>query len=127
MVNKKLEISLGGETHQLWFNNFAVFDLQKMYGTDQSGIMQKINDRANDNFLLVLIDLIEVGMKGHTLAMRLPNSTLNINEIVANEDLGNLMKIWGDVWEVFTEHMGMKLPEDKKKVRTEKSEATKKS
>lgn len=127
MVNKKLEITLGGEVRQLWFNNFAVFELQKAYGSEQSEIMKRISERANENFLLVLIDLIEVGMKGQTLAMRLPSHAVNINEIVASEDLANLMKIWHEVWGVFTEHMGMNLPEDKAAKKKVKPRAKRKS
>jgi hypothetical protein len=113
MLNKKLEITLGGEVVQLWFNLYAVSELQKLFGVEQGEITQKVIDRAKDNYLLLIVDLIKVGIKGHALAKgeKSPDILKYINEIVAISEMSDLVP----VWEVFNDVMGGNVPKDDKK------------
>lgn len=123
MLNKKIEIKLKGVEMPLWFNNFASAELQKMYGADMSTVMVTLLDRLKDNYLLILSDLIKVGIKGHCFAKDIakPEYLANINEMIADEPDETLMPIWLEIWEVFTEHMGINLPKEE----TGKKKATK--
>ena len=114
MINKKIEIKIGGDKVLLWFNNFAVFELQKIYGVDQNNILTKVSERANENYLLLLSDLIKVGVKGHSMArgLKTPDFLDNLTELVAVADLNELM----EVWNVFYDIMGGNTESDKKKV-----------
>ena len=125
MLNKKIEIKLKGVEISLWFNNYASAELQKMYGADITTVMTVLVGKLQDNYLIVLSDLIKCGIKGHYLAKDAdkPDYFANINEMVAEEPDDNLISVWLEVWEVFKEHMGLNLPTDtdsKKKVNTEK-------
>ena len=126
MLNKKMEITLGGEVRQLWFNNYAAFELREMFGVDQAGILQAVIERSKENYLLLLADLIKVGLKGHSLAMNgtTPEIVDKVNMLVADADINELMK----VWEVFFDTIGgnVKQEPDKKKA-TKKPSARKKS
>lgn len=104
MLNKKLELNLGGEKVQVWFNNYAVFELQKLYGIEQGEIMKKVSERAMENYLLLITDLVKVGIKGHCLAKgeNTPDVYDNLSEHVATADMSELM----NVWEVFFNMMG---------------------
>lgn len=122
MINKKLELNLGEQKVQLWFNNYAVFELQKMYGAEQSEILNKVSQRAQDNYLLLMSDLIKVGIKGQCLAkgIETPKIYNELGEHLAVANIEELMQ----VWVVFMEHMGVNIEHDKKKVIPKK--ATKK-
>lgn len=108
-----MEITLNGEKYQIWFNNFAVFELQSMYGIEQKEILQKVSERAKENYLLLLSDLIKAGIKGHCLAKGIvtPEVLKNINEHIATANMGEVLL----VWEVFFDIMGGNIKEDKKK------------
>lgn len=120
MLNKKIEIKLRGVEIPLWFNNYASAELQKMYGTDMTTLMVVLIEKLQDNYLIILTDLIKVGIKGNYLAKDelKPDYFAKINEMIAEEPDDNLVKVWLEVWEVFKEHMGINLPQDpdKKKV-----------
>jgi len=126
MINKKLEITLGGEKRQLWFNNFAVFELQKMFGVQQGDVLKSVMERAEDNYLLLVSDLIKAGLKGYAYAndQGAPD-TSKLNTLIADGDLTELLQ----VWEVFFEHMGgnVEKEEVKKKAAPKKQRARKKS
>lgn len=114
MINKKLELNLGGEKVQIWFNNYAVFELQKMFGIEQVDIMKKVSERVNENYLLLIADLIKVGIKGHCLAKGEPTPEIlkDVNEHIATAEMSELV----NVWETFFDIMGGNVPkEDKKK------------
>ena len=118
MLNKKLEITLGGEVVQLWFNNYAILELQNLFGADQGEITRKVIERAKDNYLLLVVDLIKVGIKGHCLAKgdKAPDMIKDVNELAATAEMSELIR----VWEVFNDIMGGNVPDDKKKM-TKKS------
>lgn len=124
MLNKKIELKLGGEVHQLWFNNYAVFELQRMYGAERNEIMQKIVDRVKENYLLLIVDLVKVGLKGHALAKGEKTPEINVNELVAEAD----MNVLYGVVEVFYDIMGVNIPKtdeaDKKKVRPQRKKSS---
>lgn len=113
MINSKLEIKLGDESVLLWFNNFSVFELNKLYGTTQEDILKKVNERFEENYMLLLSDLIKVGIKGNCLARgkTTPKIYKNINEHLATADTSELVK----VWDVFYNMMGGDIKDDKKK------------
>lgn len=117
MLNKKLELDLGGEIYQLWFNNYAVCDLQSMYGIEQSEVMKKIVERATDNYLLLIVDLVKAGLRGHYLAKGEVAPNINVPELIADADMDKLVK----VLEVFYDIMGVNVKTDKKKVTAKKS------
>lgn len=127
MLNKKIEIKLGGVEIPLWFNNYASAELQKLYGADITTVMKVLIEKIQDNYLIVLSDLIKVGVKGHYLAKDIskPDYFGNINEWVAEEPDDTLVPVWLEIWEVFKEHMGLNLPIEqetsKKKVNTKKA------
>jgi len=127
MLNKKIEIKLKGVEISLWFNNYASAELQKMYGADITTVMATLVERLQDNYLIILSDLIKVGIKGNYLAKEesKPAYFSNINEMIAEEPDENLTKVWIEVWEVFREHMGLNLPQEenkgKKKVNIKKA------
>lgn len=120
MLNKKIEIKLGGIEIPLWFNNYASAELQKMYGADINTLMVTLVERLQENYLLILSDLIKAGIKGRTFALDLPKPEYlsNINELIAQEADETLVPVWLEVFEVFKEHMGINLQkeEGKKKV-----------
>lgn len=120
MLNKKIEIKLGGMEIPLWFNNYASAELQKMYGADINTLMITLVERLQENYLLILSDLIKAGIKGRTFALDLPKPDYlaNVNELIAQEADETLVPVWVEVFEVFKEHMGINLPkeEGKKKV-----------
>jgi len=68
MLNKKIEIKLNGVEIPLWFNNFASTELQKIYGADITTVMKVLIEKLNDNYLIVLCDLIKIGIKGQYMA-----------------------------------------------------------
>lgn len=111
MLNKKIEIDLGGETYQLWFNNYAVFELQKMYGIEQTEVMKRVVERAEDNYLLLISDLVKAGIKGHSLAKGEIVPKINVQELVADANIEKLM----NVLKVFYDIMGVNVEGDKKK------------
>lgn len=115
MLNKKIEIKLGGVEIPLWFNNYASAELQKMYGTDISTVMVVLVEKLQDNYLIILTDLIKIGVKGNYLAKELekPEYFSKINEMIAEEPDETLIKVWLDTWKVFEEHMGLNLPQEK--------------
>ena len=127
MLNKKIEIKLNGVEIPLWFNNYASAELQKLYGADITTVMKVLIEKIQDNYLIVLSDLIKVGVKGHYLAKDIskPDYFANINEWVAEEPDETLVPVWLEIWEVFKEHMGLNLPQDtdtsKKKASTKKA------
>lgn len=121
MLNKKIEIKLGGVEIPLWFNNYASAELQKMYGTDAVTVMKVLTDKLQDNYFTVLTDLIKVGVKGNYLAKDglKPDYFDSLNAMVAEEEEINLVSIWTETWTVFCEHMGLNIPKQetvKKKV-----------
>ena len=109
MLNKKIEIKLSGVVIPLWFNNYASAELQKMYGADITTVMQVLVGKLQDNYLIVLKDLIKCGVKGHYLAMDTdkPEYFDVISELVADEPDETLIPVWVECWEVFCEHMGL--------------------
>lgn len=122
MINKKIEIKLGGMEIPLWFNNYASAELQKMYGTDITTLMVVLIEKLNDNYLIILSDLIKVGIKGRYLATdsNKPEYFSKVSEMIAEESDDNLIHVWKEVWDVFVEHMGINLPKEensKKKVK----------
>lgn len=127
MLNKKIEIKLKGVEIPLWFNNFASAELQRMYGADTNTVVAKLLDRLNESYLFVLSDLIKAGIKGQYFAKDIekPIYFYEINEMLAEEPDDNLLKIWSEIWGVFSEHMGLNLPKEentsKKKVNTKKA------
>lgn len=121
MLNKKIEIKLGGVEIPLWFNNYASAELQKMYGADITTVMQVLIEKLHDNYLVVLTDLIKCGVKGYYLAKDSdkPEYFSVINELIADEPEETLIPVWVECWQVFCEHMGVNLPKQetvKKKV-----------
>lgn len=128
MLNKKIEIKLGGVEMPLWFNNYASAELQKMYGADINTVMVTLVEKLQDNYLLILSDLIKVGIKGHCFALDIANHEYlaNINMLVASEPDETLLPVWLEVFEVFKEHMGINLPQEegKKKVTKKQKKAT---
>lgn len=128
MLNKKIEIKLGGVEMPLWFNNYASAELQKMYGADINTVMVTLVEKLQDNYLLILSDLIKVGIKGHCFALDIskPDYLANINMLVASEPDETLLPVWLEVFEVFKEHMGINLPQEegKKKVTKKPKKAT---
>lgn len=121
MLNKKIEIKLGGVEIPLWFNNYASAELQKMYGVDITTLMTVVVEKLQDNYLILLSDLIKVGVKGNYLAKEIekPEYFSRISELLAEEKQDNLLPIWVDCWEVFKEHMGLNIQQEetiKKKV-----------
>ena len=120
MLNKKIEIKLRGVEIPLWFNNYASAELQKMYGADIKSVMHALIERLEDNYLIVLSDLIKCGIKGNYLAKDIskPEYFPLVNELIAQEADETLVPVWLEVFEVFKEHMGINLPkeESKKKV-----------
>ncbi len=128
MLNKKIEIKLNGVEIPLWFNNYASAELQKMYGADITTVMNVLVEKLKDNYLIILSDLIKVGIKGNYLAKDTakPDYFANINEWIAEEPDETLMPIWLEVWTVFSEHMGLRLPQEdgKKKVVKSTEKAT---
>ena len=120
MISKKKEIKVDGEIYQLWFNNYAMFEMASMYGIDQKDIFKKVSQRLSDNFLLLIGDLFFAGYKGAKLAK---NETADlsreqINEIVAVAPMDDLFELW----EIFKDVNGMNEPieEDKKKATKKK-------
>ena len=127
MLNKKIEIKLNGVAIPLWFNNYASAELQKMYGADITTVMNVLLEKLKDNYLIILSDLIKIGIKGNYLAKDTskPEYLESVNEWVAEEPDETLMLIWLEVWTIFSEHMGLNLPQEenprKKKVNTRKA------
>lgn len=115
MISKKKEIKVDGEIYQLWFNNYAMFEMASMYGVDQRDIMKRVSERLSDNFLLLIGDLFWAGYKGAKLALNKPAELTReqINEIVAIAPMDDLFELW----EIFKDVNGMNEPveEDKKK------------
>jgi len=128
MLNKKIEIKLGGVEIPLWFNNYASAELQKMYGTDINTLMITLVERLKENYLLILSDLIKAEIKGHCFALDIPKPEYlaSVNELIAQEADDTLVPVWLEVFEVFKEHMGINLPkeEGKKKVVKNTKKAT---
>ena len=128
MLNKKIEIKLGGVEIPLWFNNYASAELQKMYGADINTLMVTLVERLQENYLLILSDLIKAGIKGHCFALDIPKPEYlaSINELIAQEVDEILVPVWLEVFEVFKEHMGINLPQEegKKKVVKNTKKAT---
>jgi hypothetical protein len=126
MLNKKIEIKLKGVEIPLWFNNYASAELQKMYGADINTVMTVLLEKLQDNYLIILSDLVKVGIKGNYLGKDIskPDYFANINEWIAEEPDETLIPVWLEVWTVFSEHMGLNLPKEentgKKKVRNTK-------
>ena len=112
MLNKKIEIKLGGVEIPLWFNNYASAELQKMYGADITTVMQVLIQKLQDNYLVVLTDLVKCGIKGHYLAKdtEKPDYFSKVSELIAEEPDETLMPVWVEAWEVFCEHMGVNIP-----------------
>lgn len=129
MLNKKIEIKLGGVEIPLWFNNYASAELQKMYGADITTVMQVLIEKLQDNYLVVLTDLIKCGIKGHYLAKDIekPEYFSKINEFIAEEIDEYLMPIWISCWEVFCEHMGVNLPKPEETGKKKATRNTKKA
>lgn len=112
MLNKKIEIKLGGVEIPLWFNNYASAELQKMYGADITTVMKVLIEKIQDNYLVVLTDLVKCGIKGCYLAKdsQKPEYFSRINELIAEEPDETLIPVWIECWKVFCEHMGINLP-----------------
>lgn len=130
MINKKIEIKLGGVEIPLWFNNYASAELQKMYGTDITTVMKVLTEKLQDNYLIVLCDLVKIGIKGHYLAKDTdkPEYFSKVSEMLAEEPDETLIPIWVEAWAVFCEHMGLNVPQQettgKKKVTPKQKKAT---
>lgn len=130
MLNKKIEIKLGGVEIPLWFNNYASAELQKMYGADITTLMDTLLSKMQDNYLLILSDLIKCGIKGHYFALdrSKPEYFDNVNLLIAEEPDETLLPVWVEIFEVFKEHMGINLPKEedtgKKKVKRNTKKAT---
>ena len=120
MLNKKTEVKLNGVEIPLWFNNYASAELQKMYGADINTLMVTLVERLQENYLLILSDLVKAGIKGHCFALDIPKPEYlaSVNELIAQEADETLVPVWVEVFEVFKEHMGINLPQEdgKKKV-----------
>lgn len=110
-MNKKLELDLGEKTYQLWFNNYAIAELQKMYGVKQNEIMNNIIKRGQENYFLLISDLVKAGIKGYALAKEETTPKINIQELVGEADQNELVKIL----EVFYDVMGVNIEKDDKK------------
>lgn len=128
MLNKKIEIKLGGVEIPLWFNNFASAELQKMYGADTNTVISKLLERLGESYLFVLSDLIKAGIKGQYFAkdVEKPDYFSTVNEILAEEPDENLLKIWSEVWGVFSEHMGLNLQKSEEPIKDKKKANSKK-
>lgn len=121
MLNKQLEIKLAGEKTQLWFNNYSTIELQKLFGVDEKEIIKKVSERAAENYMLLLSDLVKAGIKGYCYAkgINTPDVYDNINEHIAVADINELLQVWS----VFYDAIGGNEPveESKKKaVRTKR-------
>jgi len=123
MLNKKIEIKLGGVEIPLWFNNYASAELQKMYGADINTLMVTLVERLQENYLLILSDLIKAGIKGYCFALDLPKPEYlaSVNELIAQEANETLVPVWLEVFEVFKEHMGINLPKEEGKKKATKN------
>lgn len=106
-----MQIHLGDGVYQLWFNNYAVAELQKTFGVEQDQVIAKVSEMISQNYLLLIRTLVEVGIKGHAMAKDevIPDIS-NLSELIAEADMAELLQ----VWEVFFEHIGGNVPAEKK-------------
>lgn len=104
MLNKKIQVKNGKEIYQLWYNTYAVVEISSAYGVDKTDILQKLQEKMQDNFMVIIADLFFYGYKGQKLATNqvVDLTREEVSRIVATSDIGDLMNIW----KVFTEHMG---------------------
>lgn len=118
MINKQVELTLSGQKIQLWFNTFSKYELMGMYQADNEiEFAEKMSDRAKENALLLLMDIVKAGIKGASLAKgeTTPEIYNNINMVFAEMPMEDTLTIWTTVFKSFNEHMGMNVKEDKKK------------
>lgn len=131
MINKKIELVLKGEKVQLWFNTFSKYELMGMYkANNEIEFAQRMGEKAQENSLLLLIDIVKAGIKGASLAKgeKTPDVYDNINMVFAEMEMEDTLKLWGEVFTVFNHHMGKNVKEeDKKKVVRKKKPQKKKS
>ena len=124
MVSKEIEVILGGEKIQVWFNIFSRYELKAMYKPkDDIDFAKKLAEKANENELMVAIDLLKAGIKGAAMARKqtTPDVYDKIELLIAEMDMESLFSLWAVIFEAFNEHMGNKIKtDDKKKVEAKK-------
>lgn len=113
-------IKLGETSIHFWFNNFAKIELAKLLlpkegvffpKPEEIELLDAIFERANENHLLLVRDIIWSGILGHCFVF--PK-----DEHVSYEELSELIATspTNDVegaWVVFMEAMGMNLEKEK--------------
>jgi|SRR5690606_2282302 len=131
MLSKELELKIGGQKVQVWFNTFSKFQLMGMYNANtELEFATEMSKRAKDNYLLLLIDLLKAGIKGSSLARKqdTPDIYDNLEMVIADTEMDELLIIWEKVFKAFNEHMGANIKTDnKKKVVRKPKPARKKS
>lgn len=122
-LNKKMQVKADGKVYQLWFNNYAMFEIAATFGIDQRDIVMRCVEKLQENFLILVADLFLAGYKGFKLAKEdeIDLTRADVMEIVATANVEDLYSIW----EVFKDANALNLEEedsemsdaDKKKVK----------
>lgn len=130
-MNGRIQLKIGDETIQLWFNNFSKVELGKSLLTTVNGypakpneieFLQAIQKKATENHLVLLRDVVFAGVIGHAYGTDnlIQYTKPQIAEIIATANQDDLY----EVWTTFMDAMGMNLDgiitEAKKKVKKKK-------
>lgn len=118
-----MQVKADGKVYQLWFNNYAMFEIAATFGIDQRDIVMRCVEKLQENFLILVADLFLAGYKGFKLAKEdeIDLTRADVMEIVATANVEDLYSIW----EVFKDANALNLEEedsemsdaDKKKVK----------
>lgn len=105
MINKKIDIRAGEKTYSAWFNNYAIQEIAKVFGVNIEDIGKTILKKLNENFMVLVSDLVYIGIKGECLAKGKPMELTyeEVREITAVANQEDLIQ----VWRIFQEHTGM--------------------
>lgn len=100
-MHGKVEITLGGEKHKLFFNNYAKAELSNQYDTDLRQAAIKIGQDIMNNYMRALSKVVYAGMVGFYAAMDEDNpfTRAQVAEWVgdaSDEDLLNVYNCWRD-------------------------------
>jgi len=100
-MHGKVEITLGGEKHKLFFNNYAKAELSNQYGPDLREAAVKIGQDIINNYMRALSKVVFAGFVGFYGSMEqdVPFSRPQIAEWVgdaSDEDLLNVYNCWRD-------------------------------
>ena len=89
-----MQIHLGDKVYQLWFNNYAVAELQKTFGVEQEDIIAKVSELISQNYLLLIRNLVDAGIKGHHMAKdEIVPDLSNLSELIAEADMAELLQV----------------------------------